>query len=426
IKAGTVGFSTKRKEVYVTNARMYPEPNSQDFSSINWNIQLAIPEIRIKGISIEDLYFDQIIDADNVLISTPEIKLYQKNKRKDPTEFKELSFPMPEEIVSIAINQFNLNSGSLKLFSELDVKPYLLIQSDIKMESQNIHITKNQATNQPEFKSGKFTAALFQFKFTPKDNNQQISVEELNFSTDKRHILARQLTVKPKTKSTKQDQFELQIPSLSMNGFDIDNAYRNDQYFFESILVDKPVFLLYNNTKDTMRIDPFKVNLYPHFESFADVFATKNLKVNDADLSIFKNGQKKIQEKITFDLSNFRIENKPSTGFLHSTDFSFSVQNTKHQDKKKFYQFAIGSSEYSSKNNRFTARNIRLTPNFSKEKFNKQIGYQADYYEGKIDSVVISQPNLRGWFEKNELAGKFMSVSGLNFDIYRDKRLPFD
>lgn len=426
IKAGTVGFSTKRKEVYVTNARMYPEPNSQDFSSIHWNIQLAIPEIRIKGISIEDLYFDQIIDADNVLISTPEIKLYQKNKRKDPTEFKEVSFPMPEEILSIAIRQFNLNSGSLKLFSELGVKPYLLIQSDIKMESQNILITKNQATNQPEFKSGKFTAGLFQFKFTPKDNNQQISVEELNFSTDKRHILARQLTVKPKTKSSKQDQFELLIPSLSMNGFDIDNAYRNDQYFFESILVEKPEFLLYNNNKDSMTIDPFKVNLYPHFESFADVFATKSLKVNDADLSIFKNGQKKIQEKITFGLSNFRIENKPSTGFIHSTDFSFSVQNAKHQDKKKFYQYAIGSSEYSSKSNRFVARDIRLTPNFSKERFNKQTGYQADYYEGKIDSVVISQPNLRLWFEKNELAGKFMSVRGLDFDIYRDKRLPFD
>lgn len=426
IKAGTVGFSTKRKEVYATNSRMYPEPNSQDFSSINWNIQLAIPEIRIKGISIEDLYFDQVIDADNVLISTPEIKLYQKNKKKDPTEFKEVSFPMPEEIVSISIRQFNLNSGSLKLFSELGVKPYLLIQSDIKMEAQNILIRKNEVTNQPEFKSGKYTAGLFQFKFTPKDKNQQISIEELSFSTDQRHILARQLTVKPKIKSTKQDQFELLIPSLSMNGFDIDKAYRNDQYFFESILVEKPVFLLYNNTKDSMTIDPFKVNLYPHFESFADVFATKNIKINEADLSILKNGQKKFQEKITFDLSNFRIENKPSTGFIHSTDFSFSIQNTKVQDKKKLYQFVIGSSEYSSRDNRFTARNIRLIPNFSKEKFNKQTGYQADYYEGKIDSVVISQPNIRRWFEKNELAGKYMSVRGLDFDIYRDKRLPFD
>ena len=426
IKAGTVGFSTSRNEVYVTNARMYPETNSQNFSSINWNIQLTIPEIRIKSINIEDLYFDQIINADNVLISTPEIKLYQKNRKKDPTEFKEVTFPMPKEIGSISIRQFNLNGGSLKIFSEIGLQPYLLVQSDLKMESQNILIQKNQVTNQPEFKSGKYSAGLFQFKFTPKDKNQQISIEELNFSTNERHILARQLTVKPKTKSTTKDQFELRVPSLSMNGFDIDNAYRNDQYYFESILVEKPVLLLYNNANDSMRPNPFKVNLYPHFESFANVFATKNLKVHEADLTIFKNGEKKMQEKITFDLSNFRIDNKPSAGFLHSTDFSFKIQNTKRQDTKKFYQFVIGSSEYSSINNRFTVRDIRLIPNFNKEKFNQQNGYQSDYFKGKLDSIVISQPNIQRWFKKGELAGKYMSINGLDIDIYRDKRIQFD
>jgi hypothetical protein len=426
IKAGTVGFSTRRKEVYVTNARIYPETNSKDFSSINWNIQLDIPEIRIKGISIEDLYFDQKIDADNVLISAPEIKLYQKNKRTEPTEFKKVSFPLPKEIESISIRQFNLNNGSLKIFSELGLLPYLLVQSDLKMESQNILIRKNEISNQPEFKSGKYTAGLFQFKFTPKDKNQQISIEELNFSTSERHILARQLTVKPKTNSAKQDQFELQIPSISMNGFDIDNAYRNDQYFFESILIEKPVLLLNNNSKDSLQINPFKVNLYPHFESFANVFATKHLLVKEADLTVIKNGQKQIQEKITFYLSNFRIDDNPSAGFLHAVDFSFRIENIKRQDAKKLYQFTIGESEYSSKNNRFTARDIRIIPNFSKEKFNTQTGYQSDYYNGKLDSVVISQPNIQRWFDKEELAGKYMSVNGLNLNIFRDKRLPFD
>lgn len=426
IKAGTLGFSTAKKEIYVTNATMYPEPESQNFPAINWNIQLNIPEIRIKGINIEDLYFDQIINADNILINSPEIKLYQKNKKNDPTEFKEVAFPMPEEIVSISFRQFNLNGGSLKVFTELGTKPHLLVQSDLEMGSKNIVIKKNLDTNEPEFTDGEYTADLFMLTFTPKDKNQQISIEELNFSTDKKHILARQLKVKPIIRSSKQDQFELRIPSLSMNGFDINNAYQNDQYFFESIVVEKPEFILYNNTKDTMKIDPFKVNLYTHFESFADVFATKNLTVNEADLSIFKNGQKKLQEKISFDLSNFRIENKPSTGFFHSTDFSFSLKNTKHQDKKKLYTYNVGSSEYSSKNKRFTARDIKLIPNLSKEKFNKQNSFQNDYYKGNIDSVVISQPNIRRWFEKAEIAGKQMSVRGLNLDIYRDKRLPFD
>ena len=426
IEAGTVGFSTKRNEAYLTNAKMYPEPNSQNFSSINWNFQLSIPEIRIKGIDIEELYFDQKIIADNVMISSPEIKLYQKNKNTKQTEFKGVIFPLPKEIETISIGQFNLNNASLKIFSELGQQPYLIIESDLEMESQNILVTKNEDTNQTEFKRGKYTAALFQFKFTPKDNNQQISIEELKFSTSERNIIAKQLIVKPKTLNNQQDQFEMQIPSLSMNGFDIDNAYRKYQYFFESIIVEKPVFMLYNNIKDTSKINPFNVNIFPHFKSFADVFATKSLKVNDAALTVFKNGQKKLQEKISFNLSNFRIDEKPSKGFLHAADFSFKIQNIQRQDAKKLYRFIIGELEYSSKNDHFTARNIQIIPNLSKEKFNTLNGFQSDYFKGKLDSVVISQPNIHSWFDKGEMEGKAMSVIGLDIDIYRDKRVPFD
>lgn len=426
IKAGTVGFSTRRKEAYLTNAKMYPELNSKNFSSINWNFQLSIPEIRIKGINIEELYFDQKITADNVMISSPDIKLYQKNKNTKQTELKEVTFPLPKEIETISIGQFNLNNASLKIFSEMGQQPYLIVQSDLKMESQNILVTKNQITNQTEFKRGKYTAGLFQFKFTPKDNNQQISIEELNFSTSERHIIAKQLIVKPKTLNNQQDQFVMQIPSLSMNGFDIDNAYRNYKYFFESIIIEKPVLMLFNNAIDSAKINPFNVNIFPHFKSFADVFATKSLKVNEAGLSVFKNGQKTLQEKITFDLTNFRIDEKPSKGFLHAADFSFSIQNIKRQDARKLYQFTIGESEYSSKNDRFTARNIQIIPNLSKEKFNRQNGVQSDYFKGKLDSVVINEPNIQRWFDKGELAGKDMSVIGLDIDIYRDKRIPFD
>ena len=426
IRAGTVGFSTRQKEVYLTNAKMYPEPNSQNFSTIGWNIQLVIPEIRIKGINIDDLYFDQKIAADNVMISSPEIKLYQKNINTKKTELKEISFPLPDEIGTISIGQFNLNNGSLKIFSELGTQPYLVIQSDLKMESQDIMINNNQETDKTEFKRGKYTAELLNFTFTPKDINQQVGIEEINFSTSERHIVMKQLNVKPKTQNTHQDQFEMQIPLLSMNGFDIDNAYRNYQYFFESIVVEKPQLLLYNNAKDSIHFNPYNVNFYSHFKSFADVFATKNLKVNDAVLTVIKKGQKIRQDKITFDITNFRIDEKPSKGFLHSADFSFSIQNVVRQDARKLYQFSIGESKYSSKNNRFTAKDIRITPTLTRDKFNSQNGFQSDYFNGKLDSVVIGQPNIERWFDKAELAGKNMSVIGLNMDIYRDKRLPFD
>jgi len=424
LKAGEIGFSTRRKEIYVVNAKLYPETTSKDFSAISWNIQLAIPEIRIKGINMESFYFDHKIDADNLLITSPDIKLYQRQKKTDTKEIKEITFPLPKEIESIAVRKFTLNDGSLKVFSEIGTKPYLMVQSDIKMAAQNILIQKNGSAGKPEFKTGEYTGNLIQFKFTPKDKNQQFSIDELTFSTADRRILAKNLLVKPKTKSNKDDQFELQIPTLAMNGFDMDNAYKNDQFSFESIVVDKPTFQLYNNAKDSLRFNPFKINLYPHFESFADVFSSKSLNVNDANITVFKNGQKKLQEKISLNLTKVRIENKPSQGFMHSSDFSFRIPNLKRQEK--LYQFTIGQTSYSSGNNRVTAKDIRIIPNFSKDNHQKQVGFQSDYFSGKIDSVSISQPNIRRWFEKEELAGKYLSVNGLNFDIYRDKQMPFD
>ncbi|MGE5394023.1 MAG: hypothetical protein ACM3P1_04715, partial [Candidatus Saccharibacteria bacterium] len=426
IKAGTLGFSTRKKEVYVTNATMYPEPASKNFPTINWNIQLIIPEIKIEGINIEDLYFDQKILADNVLINSPEIRLYQKNINTKKVDVKEISFPMPKEIETISMGRFKMNNATLKIFSELGVQPYLIVQSDLKMESQDVTIDKDPLNNEPVFRKGKYTAGLYQFRFTPKVKNQQISIEELSFSTSEKHIVGKQLVVKPKEKNNKQDQFEMLIPSFSMNGFDLDKAYRNNEFYFESILFEKPLLTLYNNTKDTIQINPFKVNLYPHFDSFADIFATKSLMVKDAGLTVIKNGNKVIQEKISFDLNNLRIDNEPSSGFLHAADFAFSIKEIMRQDKQKLYKFSIGQTKYSTKNNRFTASDLGIIPTLSKEEFNRQNGFQADYFTGSIDSVVIDRPNIQRWFEKRELSGRYMSANGLVMNVYRDKRLPFD
>ena len=424
LKAGEIGISTSRKEIFVTNARLYPETTSKDFPAVTWNIQLSIPEIRIKGLNMEDFYFNRNIDADNLLITSPDIKLYQKLKQNQKKDIKEVMIPLPKEIESISLRKFTLNDGSLKVFSELETKPYLIVQSDIMMNAQNIFIQKNSNTNNPEFIKGTYTGNLVQFKFTPKDKNQQFSIDELTFSTSDRQILAKNLVVKPKTKSNKHDQFELLVPSLSMNGFDINTAYKNNQFMFTSIVVEKPVFQLFNNEKDTLRFNPFKVNLYPHFESFADAFYAQSLNVNNASVTVLQSGKMKFHEIISLNLSKVRIENKPSQGFMHAAEFSFRIPNLTRQTK--LYLFSIGETSYSSGNNRVTAKDIRIVPNYTRDGHQTKVGFQSDYFSGKIDSVYVSQPNIRRWFDKDEMTGKYLSVNGLNIDIYRDKQMPFD
>jgi hypothetical protein len=232
------------------------------------------------------------------------------------------------------------------------------------------------------------------------------------------------MVVKPLIKSTSKDQFELHIPTLAMNGFDMDEAYRNDRFIFQSIITEKPSFKLFNNERDSSKFNPYKVDLYSYFESFAEVLNTKMLSVRNADISVFKNGQKKFQETVTFNLANVRIDKNPSKEFFHAEDFSFQIPNVKRQEK--LYHYSIGETSYSSKKNRFLAKDIHIIPNYSKESHQKQVGFQSDYYSGNIDSIYIVHPDINRWFDKNELFGKSLTIDGLNLSIYRDKQLPFD
>ncbi len=425
LKVAELGFSTKRKEVFATGIKLYPETDSKDFSSVKWNVQVIIPEIRIQGVDMVKFYFDQKIDAENVSIISPEIRLYQKQQNTKEKDLKNFTFLLPKEIESMNIHQFSLTNGSFKIFSEINNnQPYLLIQSDLKMEGRNILVQNNPALGRPEFKEGDYTSVLDQFKFNPKNKNQQFSFDELTFSTSDRTILAKQLVFKQKNKNARLNQFELRVPTLNMSGFDLDRAYQDDEYIFDSILIDKPSFQLNDNTRDSLKINPFTINLYPYFESFARIFASKSLQVNDAGITVFKNGQKKFQQSINFNLGNVRIEDKPSKGFLYADDFSFKIPDIIR--KEKFYQFAIGETSYSSKNNLFSAKNIRIVPNFSKEKHQTMHGYQSDYFSGSVDSVDIAQPDIRKWFGEEKISGKYLTISGLNLNIYRDKRLPFN
>lgn len=424
LKAGKIGFSTRKKEFFALNCKLYPDPENKNANTVKWNIQLSFPEIRMKGIGIEDLYFNHKIIADNMLINSPDIKLYQKQLRQEKKDIKEITIPLPKEIESIDIQDFKLNGGSLKVFSEISAQPYLLVQSDLKIGAQNLLILRNQEKGKTEFKRGTYFSQLLGFQFKPKDKNQQIGIQELSFSTTDRKLQAKDLSVEPQSSDNRQDYYKLKIPSLALNGFNLDKAYQDDQFFFESIEINQPSLQIFNNSKDSIRINPYKINLYPHFESFADVFSTKQLSVKDANLEITSKGQKKLQENLSFNLYDIRIDELPSQRFMHSNNFSFRIPSLVRKDK--LYQYSVAGSSYSSATNRFLLNDIRITPLFSKEKHQKQLGFQSDYFIGKIDSIQIEQPDLRKWFENENISGKQLAINGLHLNVYRDKRLPFD
>jgi len=65
-------------------------------------------------------------------------------------------------------------------------------------------------------------------------------------------------------------------------------------------------------------------------------------------------------------------------------------------------------------------------PKVDRDKYQKLKGVQSDYFNGRIDSVYVINPDVRRWFDDDEFVGELASVDGLDLSIYRDKRIRFD
>ena len=72
-----------------------------------------------------------------------------------------------------------------------------------------------------------------------------------------------------------------------------------------------------------------------------------------------------------------------------------------------------------------TITNLHYKPIYSKSSFSKQIKFQKERYDIKINKITIINPNLASLFTDNSLTVKKISITNPDISIYRDKRVPF-
>ncbi len=426
LRAGELGFSTKTSEAFVSGALLYPDVNSPDYNRIPWHLQVSVPEIRLIGVDLIKAVYDRELQVNNFLIKNPEIKFYKKNSGQKGNGIKQLTIPVPNEIKLLSINSFILNNGNLKIYTEEGAKQYLLAQSKLKMQSSLITVARSETGNYAEFHSGEFSTELTAFSLIPEIRKQQIGIDRIYFSTASRSIEAQNISIGPKAKSTTENQFDIHIPAISLTGFDLDAAYRADEYLFDRISLSNPSFTITKNRADSLSFNPFKVNLYPYFERFANVFAARTVSITDA--TVVQNGPAKPfkQNQISVDLKNFKVDKNLPAGLLHASDYSFRINNLKWEDKKGYYGIIADKLEYSSANGLLSASNIAIKPTYTAEQFSRIIPYQTDYFSGSIGQIRLNKPQLDRWFEKRELNGNELCIDRLNLDIFRNKLMPFN
>ena len=426
LQAGEIGLSTFDSQVYVKNAILYPDITNPDYSKLPWNIHVSIPSLSFSGVNLLSLYFDGKLLAKDFNIINPEIKLYKVNDEKKKSDFKEFSLLLPDKLKLLSINDFQLKNGELQLLKEIDTRHQKFMGSAINMQTSDLKISNKKNSKSGHDISGNFTTKLKKLWIEPIESNQRIELESVDYSTNSKKISIKNLSITPRKPDLQKNQFKLFVPELQLHSFNIDLAYTKDQYIFDQITLSKPEFTFYRNVADSGRFNPYTVDLFPYFEDFADVFTTKRLTLENAAFLI-KTKEKTVEQRgIDLSLSGFKVDKTKELKFLYSDQFAFSFNNVTRYDSKKLYKFEFERLGFSSIDKHFVVSGIHLEPQYSKENFSKQISFQSDYFKGDLQEIRFEEMDLQRWFEKKELVGKRLQFNGLNIDVFRDKRIPFN
>lgn len=426
LQAGEIGLSTFDSQVYVKNAILYPDITNPDYKKQPWNIHLTIPSVSFSGVDLLSLYFDGKLMAEKFNISNPDIKLYKVNDDKRKSDFKDFSLLLPNKLKLLSIKEFLLTNGELQLLKEIASKHQQYMGGRIAMQTNNLKIINERGKKSGHEISGDFTTRLQNLWIEPIENNQRIELESVDYSTNSKKISIKNLSLSPKKLESTKNQFKLQVPEMQLHSFNIDLAYTKDQYFFEQITLSKPEFTFYRNIPESSRFNPYTVNLFQYFEDFANIFTTKRLTLENAAFVIHTKEKIVEQRGVDLSLSGFKVDKNNDRRFLYSDQFAFSFNNVTRYDRKKMYKFQFDRLGFSSIDNHFVVSGIHLEPQYSKENFTRLINYQTDYFNGDLQEIRFEEMDLERWFDKTELVGKRLQFKGLNLDVYRDKRIPFN
>jgi hypothetical protein len=93
---------------------------------------------------------------------------------------------------------------------------------------------------------------------------------------------------------------------------------------------------------------------------------------------------------------------------------------------KGFYDLRLGSFAFSTGNDAFILKNMRLIPKYDKTLFAKKMGTQTERMDLTIQSILIVNPDIEKMAQEKTLTMESLEILGAGLHTFRDKNFPMD
>ena len=161
---------------------------------------------------------------------------------------------------------------------------------------------------------------------------------------------------------------------------------------------------------------------------FKNKILVKKVRVTNGDFRIFDKDISKhrlFASVNSINMENVRVNEKT---LKETVPFDYELilleADSLFYDLDEQHELALGNFELN--NEKVNVTDFRIIPKYSKAGHQKTIEVEKDRYDLVIDSISLDNLNWTVQKDSLKLQNNFMDISGVDFNIYRDKLLPDD
>ena len=259
----------------------------------------------------------------------------------------------------------------------------------------------------------------------PKFKLLQQSIEIKNIE------LAAKINIEDSLEGKKPSIADVKLASIKLQGFGLLQLIWNNEIDINNLEINGLHIINSNAEKpsdDKEVAKPFDINAIP-IKKF-NGFEIDNIAINDFRYEVIDAKTKEttfITESISFKTDGFKLEKYQDNLFkLLPIDDSLSISDVNFKMNEKHYRFSLNKIKVDFKESTITLNQLEFKPLIPKKELANLYTFCDDVFDVEMEELTIHYLQLDRLLKKEGVFIDSISVKGLNLEMYKDKRHPFN
>lgn len=398
--------------------------------------EIEVPEVALGNANLKKIYNDNILDIDEMVISSPSVLLRDLAPNPDVSGKSTLQELTQSYLKAIYIQRLEMSDGSLILDNDLRQRQDSLSFGKISFVLEDFRLDEQIEAEESAriFLAEDLRLEIEDYALKLSDNLHLFTARKVLLDTKEKFVGIEGFRLRPqggdniKTILSRYSQttvFDIEVPDFYVYGVDIREAVFQGKLSIEEVKVPSPIIKLqiYSNPQavsDDNKVDRLDVvNLLTSYFSVVKVDAVN---VEEGTLELENFGREKIQtfaeNDVNIGIKNFYVDkliDPMDSRVLFAEELDIHLNNYVFNIAEGKYRIVADGISFNSAREEISTTNVRLRPSRT---LDAKAVIQAD-----IPSMTVKGVDLEAFLFENTLALTKLKLSGADVQLYlnRDK-----